>query len=403
MEESFRFVMPGPSLSRFFSTRKGGKALAAVQEAGDRISVFGAGKASKEFALSMARFTADGVSCEVNGPASYRGGDVSVLKCSHPLPDVATVRNSLHILNSSMQTGTDELIIFLLSGGASSMFSVPHEDTSLDEKREVTRALMKKGATISELNCVRRHLSAVKGGRYAASLFPRRIFAFEISDVPTGKLQDIGSGPTCPDPTNCSDALRILVKFNLKGNLSARTVRALENGSLESVKAGDRRIGLSGNHVIADNRDAVDCFADSSRRRGINSVISERTVSSEPAEAARLLIAEGRRRVKGRGVLVAGGETVLAVPATSSGGRCQHFALAGSRYLRKEELLIAVGTDGKDGNSRFAGGIGCSDYGNAADYVDSFESGRFFSEKGSGILTGRTGTNVSDIYLYCRL
>ena len=403
MEKTIGYVSPGPSLRRFLATASGRRVQKELSRESGRMNVFGAGKASAGFAESFTSLFDNVESCEMNGPESYRRGKVKVQKCSHPLPDAETVKNTAAIVESAQQRDEDDAVVFLLSGGASSMFALPHELTSLDEKREISRQLMNRGAGISELNCVRRHISAVKGGRFAARLFPRRMHTFMISDVPTGIIEDVGSGPTMPDRTTCLDALRILRKYRLVTKLERSTRAGLENRLLESMKKGDVGVSHSAVHTVASNSDAIVRFASLSRMYGMHAAVCKSALAGDPQMAAKRLIAEGRRVIGGRGILVAGGELTLRVPEGAHGGRCQHFALAGSPFLRKDELLIAFGTDGVDGNSMFAGAVGFPSSRAPDNYLRSRQSEEYFENAGTGIVTGRTGTNVSDIYVYCRL
>ena len=403
MEKTIGYVSPGPSLRRFLATASGRRVQKELFGELGRLNVFGAGKASARFAESFTGLFNNVESCEMNGPESYSCGRVRVQKCPHPLPDAETVKNTAAIVESAEQSDEDAAVVFLLSGGASSMFALPHELTSLYEKREISRLLMNRGASISELNCVRRHISAVKGGRFAAKLYPRRMHTFLISDVPTGIIEDAGSGPTLPDRTTCTDALRVLRKYRLLMKLERRTRAGLENRRLESMKQGDVEVSHSTVHAVASNADATARFASLSRKYGMHAEVRENALAGDPQKAAKRLIAEGRKVIGGRGILVAGGETTLGVPEGARGGRCQHFALAGSPHLRKDEFLIAFGTDGVDGNSGFAGAVGFPSDNESAKYLRSRESEEYFENTGTGIVTGRTDTNVCDIYVYCRL
>ncbi len=402
LEGSLRFVSPLQSLQRYFRTAEGKRLKKEISGLRSQMHVLGAGKASFEFASSFVRLVDTVDMCELNGPQQYREGRICIRKSSHPLPDESTVSNTLRLVEKAGDTGEGDAIVFLLTGGASSMFAVPGEHSSLSEKREICGELMRRGTSISELNCVRRHISAVKGGRFAASLFPRVVHTFAISDVPTGMREDIGSGPTLADRTTCADALNVLKKYRVSGMLSPATRRLLSDGKLESIKPGRKEISHSFVHEIAGNSDAVARFVAESRKHGVAAIASRSTLEGDPGKAAIGLVQEGRERLGGKGALVAGGETSLRVPSGSRGGRCQHFVLSGSRHLRNNEALIALGTDGKDGNSNYAGAVwlGCSS--GTERYLGEFSSEEFFREAGTGIVTGMTGTNVSDLYIYCR-
>lgn len=401
--ESISQVSPRASLDRFLFTTAGRSIAKQISESKRGVRVFGAGKASSGFAEAFSDIFHPSEKCELNGLSDKSSNSYVVRKGSHPLPDENTMRNSTALLESALAVDTDDMVFFLLSGGASSIFAIPHNGIELFEKVEISRALMGGGANISELNCFRRHFSSVKGGRFAAALYPRGIITLTISDVPTGNVEDIGSGPTVPDPRTCKDALAVLGRFGLSRMLRPESRRMLQNGELESLKPGDSKLGRSQMHVIAGNSDAVNGFAEASRKRGTTAIVSEGKVSSDPEGAVKRLIEEGRRKLNGRGTLVSGGETVLSVPSNARGGRCQHTALVASEFLRENELFIAFGTDGLDGNSSLAGGIGRKSEDDVREHIASFESERYLTREGRGILTGATGTNVSDLYIYIRL
>lgn len=403
LEESIRYVSPAASLQRFLETVPGKSVAKEVMDTGGNLSVYGAGKAAAGFAHAFSEIFHPARSCEMNGPVELNSDHCLVRKGTHPLPDETTVRNSEMLLESALGSDSDSLCFFLLSGGASSMFAIPPDGIEMTEKIGIISKLLESGASISELNCFRRHFSKIKGGRFAASLHPRRIITLAISDVPTGRVEDIGSGPTVADPSSCSDALAVLKRYGLTPMLCQDSMRMLQNGQLESLKPGSDRLRNSMVHVVAGNSDAVKRFAEASRERGVAAITSDATVGSGPAETVKTLIGEGRRRVVGRGVLVAGGESVVRAPEGTRGGRCQHIALVASEFLHENELMVAFGTDGLDGNSSLAGGIGRKSDDDVHDFIDSFESERYLIREGRGIATGATGTNVSDLYIYVRL
>lgn len=402
MSASINAAMPANCLSRFSSSAAGADVMKGLASA-PSLAAFGAGKASEGFAVAAHRALGNGGEMILNGPANFESGKISVRKCSHPLPDSETVKRSHEIMDHVEQLGKDDTVLFLLSGGASSMFAVPDKCSTLEEKVEVCSALISSGASISELNCVRRHISSVKGGRLASAAYPARVVTLAISDVPTGSIHDIGSGPTVPDPTSCDDALSVLKRHTLDKHLSVKMLGRLQSGQSESVKQGDRKIGRSECYVIGSNRDAVREFAAASRHLGVSAFEVEAPIKGKAEDAARSLIADGRRRVKGRGVLVAGGEVTVNIPVglDARGGRCQHMALYSSGILREGEMLVAFGTDGRDGKSNLAGGIGLPDK-SGRSYIAQFESERFLLERGRALETGATGTNVSDLYIYMK-
>lgn len=402
MDAAIGSVMPSSALMRFALGREGLRLKERLAEKAGRLLVFGAGKASAEFSRAFSGCMVPDIPSMLIGPEEVSDGPLTVLRGAHPLPDAATLRNTNRVVAEAQASWDDATVVFLLSGGASSMFSSPEAPAGLEEARNITSALLSAGVPISDLNCVRRHISCVKGGRFAASLHPREVITLSISDVPTGRPYDIGSGPTVADPTTCLDAADILERAGASTAAGSGVMRALLQGKLESVKEGDPRLSGIMHRSIACNRDAVEHFAAASMSQGVATVISGRTISGGPEDAASSLVSEGRGALRGNGVLVAGGEITVRAPGNSPGGRCQHFAMHASSLLREGELVIAFGTDGRDGNSMFAGAVGSPNFEGADEFLDRFESGRYAESAGACIETGPTGTNVADIYAYIR-
>ena len=322
---------------------------------------------------------------------------IELMTAAHPVPDEASVAAAEQLLALAGEAGKDDLVLMLLSGGASSLACLP-SGVSLEEKREVTRRLLRSGASIEEINCVRRHLSAIKGGRLGATAQPARLVTLAVSDVPGDAPQDIGSGPTVGDPTTCEDALRIL---------SAHEIACPSLS--ESIKPSAAAAWNADYRIIAGPRNAVDAAAQEAARIGFRPVILGYRCGDEARELARehaeqALAARSRGE---RAALLSGGETTGAVSGSGSGGRNREYALALALALEGAAGISALAgdTDGIDGSGDSAGAfIDASSLARAttagsdsAALLAGNDSGRFFADLGDALVTGPTGTNVSDL------
>jgi len=344
---------------------------------------------------------------------------VTIFRTAHPVPDAEGKRASRYILESIQRMDPDELLLCLISGGASAMMPAPTTDVALGDKQSVTQWLIRSPASIHQLNTVRKHLSDLKGGRLVEHCTAGRIISLIVSDVPGNNLTDIGSGLTAPDPTTFQDAINVLKEFDLWDSAPRSVKNHLKLGSLgrirETPKAGDDMFQRVHNVIIADNSTACRAIHEALGRRHAPAQILTSAVDTEARALGSLLGSMAKDfgaysgpRKKTRAVIL-GGETIVDVKGTGRGGRNQEVALSTvERLAGLQGVAIAtLGTDGVDGNSPAAGAIvdGRSlahatrlglDIQKIAARNDSY---RFFRRLGDSIVTGRTGTNVGDIYL----
>src|SRR5437868_1016323 len=233
-----------------------------------RLVVIGAGKAS----AAMARAVEDHWPGELSGLVVTRYGyavpcqRIEIVEAAHPVPDAASLAAARRIFGMVQGLATDDLVLCLISGGGSSLLALPIEGLTLEDKQAVNRALLRSGASISEMNCVRRHLSAIKGGRLAAACHPAKVLTLLISDVPGDQPMDIASGPTVPDPTTCADALAIIKRYDVK--LPPNAMEILTSGRGESDKPGDRRLAASAVRCSATQQRALEAAAGVARDAG---------------------------------------------------------------------------------------------------------------------------------------
>ena len=369
------------------------------------LSVLAAGKAAVRM---MA--TADAALGPRIGARVIAAGD------GHPLPTATSERDGRAALAMASAVAGDQLLLVLLSGGASALMAVPADGLSLEDKRATTLRLLRGGADIHALNAVRKHLSAIKGGRLAARA-PRSV-TFAISDVIDDDTSVIGSGPTVADATTFADALAVLDRFGGRAGFPASVVGLLEAGAAGSVaetpKPGDPRLAHAETLVIGSRLDAAAGAAADAAARGYHTItITEPIVGEARAAAAAYLrrVAELTRGATRPVCVVSSGETTVSVTGTGRGGRNQEFALAAAEGLDAfgtPVALASVGTDGVDGPTPAAGALSDSttlERARAAGldagaYLANNDSFTFFNSLGDLVQTGPTGTNVGDLQIF---
>ena len=324
-----------------------------------------------------------------------------MIEAGHPLPDAAGRQAASRFLAAARDLTADDLLLFLVSGGASALLAEPAEGLGLDEKAAINRALLKAGAPIGDMNCLRKHLSAVKGGRLAAAAVPARVATLAISDVPGDDPAIIGSGPTVADPTSCSDALMVAERYGIELPAPARA--ALEDGSWESIKLGDRCFDNAIYTIVARPADALEAAAVRASSEGL--VV--RNLGDDLEGEARELAAAHARLARQPGVLISGGETTVTLSGSSGrGGRNCEYLLALALALDEAPNVhaIACDTDGIDGTEDAAGAcIGPNTLRraravglDARRMLRDHDSYEFFERLGDLIVTGPTRTNVND-------
>lgn len=373
--------------------------------------VVGAGKA----AAAMAKVFEDHWQGAVRGLVITRHGHgepcrrIRVVEAGHPLPDLAGRQAAADLRNLLCSRAPEERIFFLASGGGSSLLALPATPIDLEEKRRISAALLRSGAAINEINCVRKHLSALKGGRLAALCEPALVTTYAISDVPGNDPAVIASGPTVADPTTSAEALAILHRHKIP--LSDAVRQWLNSPDSETPKPGDLRSHPF--HLIATPADALQAAATFARSRGVNAVILGDQIEGEAREVAKVMagiaksIQDSGEPARPPCVLLSGGETSVRVRGDGKGGRNTEFLLSLAVALagRSGIYALAADSDGIDGSEDNAGAllhpnsleraraIGLD----ASQLLDGNDSYRFFAELGDLLMTGPTRTNVNDV------
>ncbi|HEX8602978.1 MAG TPA: glycerate kinase [Pseudoduganella sp.] len=377
-----------------------------------RTIVIGAGKAS----AAMARALEEHWPGKLEGVVVTRYGyavpceRIEILEAAHPVPDAAGRVAAERILAAVQGLTSDDLVICLISGGGSSLLPLPGVGVTLEDKQAINRALLSCGATITEMNCVRRHLSAIKGGRLAAACYPARVVNLLISDVPGDHPADIASGPTVGDATTCADALAIVKRYGIELPAGAR--RLLESGEGETLKPGDRRLENVSTHIIASPQMALEAAAAVALDAGVTPFILGDSIEGEAREVARVMagislqVQRHSQPVAPPCVLLSGGETTVTVRGNGRGGRNVEFLLALAVALDGAPNLhaVAADTDGVDGAEEVAGAfIGPDTLARAwangirpRDSLDNNDGHGFFGALGDALITGPTLTNVND-------
>lgn len=377
-----------------------------------RTVVIGAGKA----AASMAAAFENAWKGPFDGVVVTRYGHavptrrIKVVEAGHPVPDAAGLAGSRRLFDEVANLSADDLVICLLSGGASALLPLPTDGLSLDDEIAVNRALLKSGATIGEMNCVRRHLSAIKGGRLAAACHPARVVTLLISDVPGDDPVDIGSGPTVADPTTCADALAIFGRYELPVPERIRPI--LESGAGETVKPGDPRLAGAEAQLIATPLMALEAAAAFARAQGIATYILSDRIEGEARDVGKVLaalalhVADHQQPFTPPCLLLSGGETTVTVRGRGRGGRNVEFLLALALALDGHPAIHALAgdTDGVDGLEAIAGAVIAPDTLARArslglkphDQLAANDGHGFFEALGDSVVTGPTLTNVND-------
>jgi glycerate 2-kinase len=377
-----------------------------------RLIVVGAGKASAAMASAV----------EKNWPGPLSGlvvtrygyavpcERIEIVEAAHPVPDEAGMRAAQRILGLVAGLSEDDLVLCLISGGGSALLPLPAPGLTLDMKQHVSRALLASGATISEMNCVRRHLSAIKGGRLGAACFPARVLTLLISDVPGDRPVDIASGPTVPDPTTSADALGILRRYGIEP--PSEVLELLESGRGESVKPGDPRLARASVNIIATPQMALEAAAEVARAAAMPAHILSDAIEGEARDVGKVLAAVALQ-IAARGqpvatpcVLLSGGETTVTVRGGGRGGRNVEFLLSLAIALDEHARVHALAgdTDGVDGQEEIAGAyMGPDSLARARalglrpkDMLADNDAHRFFEALGDSVITGPTLTNVND-------
>jgi glycerate 2-kinase len=367
------------------------------------IYVIGAGKASARMAMGVERLLGWRITAGlISAPNAVKLRRIEVNECGHPIPDRRGVAGARRIARIAKDAGPDDLILFLLSGGASALLPLPARGITLAQKQRITRSLLHSGATIQEINCVRKHLSAIKGGKLARLAEPATLLTLILSDVIGEHLHAIGSGPTVPDPTTIADARAICDKYGIEVEFpeDAETPKKFR---ISVVMVGSIKL-------------AVEAAAEEAKRLGYKTMILSTLIQGEAREVA--LVHEAiaseiyryDRPISRPACLISGGETTVTVRGKGRGGRNQEFVLAAAIEIAgcwEDIIVLSASTDGIDGPTDAAGAIAdCSTLFraktlglDAAEFLQNNDSYHYFEAIGDLIKTGPTGTNVADIQL----
>ncbi len=387
-----------------------------------RIVVVGGGKAGAPMASAVEEILGERISGGwVNVKEGYilepSPARITINQAGHPTPNEAGLEGARRIMEMVSGLGERDLVIAVISGGGSALMPLPAEDITLEDKKLATSLLLKCGATINEMNAVRKHISAIKGGQLARAAYPATVISLILSDVVGSPLDTIASGPTAPDPTTFSDAWDVLEKYDLVAQMPGRIVERLRKGIRgeipETPKPGDPVFDRVHNVIIADNYIAAAAALEEARRQGFNALLLTTFLEGEAREIGKAMAALGKE-IALRGIpirppacLILGGETTVTVRGKGKGGRNQELALSAAISLEGwEKVTVAtLATDGTDGPTDAAGAIvdgttvrralerGLS----PLVFLQENDSYTFFKALGDLIVTGPTNTNVNDL------
>ena len=361
-------------------------------------------------------------------PESLKGlkQRIEIIEAAHPVPDAAGLQASERMLAMLQGLSKDDLVLCLISGGGSALLTLPADGLTLADKQRINKALLNSGANILEMNCVRKHLSRIKGGRLAAACAPARVVTLTISDVPGDDPSVIASGPTVPDATTCADALAILKRYGIE--VPAAVQAQLESGALETPKPGDAAFNDHEVHMIATPQQSLEAAAVAARAAGLNAYILSDEIEGESREVGKVHAALARAAARGTGafekpcVILSGGETTVTVRTLREGaakgrgedvkvrpgrgGRAGEFCMGLALALQGQSgvYALAADTDGIDGVEDNAGAFVQPDTLQRAatkgvkldDHLDRNDAYGYFDALGDLVMTGPTYTNVND-------
>ena len=393
------------------------KEIQETEKLPERIIVLGAGKASAEMANSLEdHWHGKDWGAKLCGLVLTRYGygvpckSIEIVEAAHPVPDETGLITAQRILNLAKSATDQDLVICLISGGGSALLALPCKGLTLQDKQALNRSLLNSGATIGEMNCVRKHLSAIKGGRLARAVQPARLWTLAISDVPGDDLSVIASGPTVPDPTTFSDALEILRRYRIQPTPAIQAL--LEAAQEETPKPGENIFSRNQVRLVATPQLMLEAAAKKAEQLGITPIILSDRIEGEAREVAKVHAAIAKQikhrdqPINSPALILSGGETTVTVRGKGKGGRNTEFILSLLEALQGEEGIsaISIDTDGIDGTEDNAGAwIDQNSFLKAKqlnlkpnDFLADNDTYRFFQQLGQLVLTGPTMTNVND-------
>jgi hydroxypyruvate reductase len=384
------------------------------------IYVIGAGNATAPMAVAIEKLFGEQIT---DGVVTVKYGHVDKLnkirlvEASHPVPDEQGLHGANEILKLAKQAGEKDLIIFLISGGGSALLPLPVEGITLKEKQDTIKVLLACGATIHEINTIRKHTSKIKGGRLAQAVYPAQLITFILSDVVGDDMDVIASGPTVPDTSTFDDCKRILHKYQIDKNVPENVVRHINKGisgkEKETPGYKDHSFEKCQNIIIGSNMEAIRGAKEEAEKLGYNTLILSSMMQGETRHTARVHTSIAKQILKtGHPIqppacVLSGGETTVTVQGEGKGGRNQEFALASVSDISNKEniVILSCGTDGNDGETDAAGAVADSgtldrakELGlNPDNYLKNNDSYHFFESLDDLVKTGPTNTNVMDI------
>lgn len=385
----------------------------------NNIYVIGAGKASAKMGAEVEQILGERIT---SGHIVVKYGFsvdlkyISVTEAGHPTPDLNGFKATSEILKLALRAGPEDLVICLLSGGGSSLLADTPDGCTQEDILVLNDLLVNSGASISEINAVRKHISKLKGGQLARSVYPATLINLILSDVPGDPFDVIASGPTVPDPTTFKLAIGVLSKFGLTGKVSPRIIKFLEEGTLgihqETPKEGDVIFEKTYNILAGSNKMALEAARNKAIESGINALIIDDQLQGDVKDVSEYLVRDSLKYKAGIDepkpvCLLFGGETTVKMTGKGKGGRNQHLALSAAILLQDYPgvTILSSGTDGNDGPTDAAGAVVDSDTVSQAvskkispeKYLKAFDSYNFFKKVGGHIITGPTMTNVMDV------
>jgi hydroxypyruvate reductase len=386
-----------------------------------RVAVVAVGKAAVPMARAAEEVLGDRLTTGIAVSTATKGplDRVRLRTASHPVPDARGLAAAAEVATLAGELGRDDLLLVLLSGGASALLPSPAEGVTLEDKARTTSLLLRAGATIHETNAVRKHLSWLKGGGLARAAAPARVVTLVLSDVVGDDLSTIASGPTVPDPTTFSDALEVLRRRGILDDVPAAVRERLLAGARgerpETPKPGEAAFRRVATRIVGSNRLSVEAAAREARRQGLRPLVLTTRLEGEAREAARVLVAvlrecvESARPAAPPVCLLAGGETTVTVRGDGQGGRNQELAVAAAQALDGfpvPAVVASLATDGVDGASDAAGGIAddttvsraaALGLAPASAFLAASDTRNYLGPLGDLMVTGPTGTNVVDL------
>lgn len=387
----------------------------------ERILIVGAGKGASAMAAALEDVLGDRIT---GGMVIVKYGDrgetgrIKVVRAGHPIPDENSLGAATEILQALSATSDKDLVICLLSGGASSLMTLPQEGITLEEFQGLTAGLLRSGASIREINCVRKHLCQIKGGKLARRAHPSRVLSLVLSDVVGDPLDIIASGPTVADSSTFQQALEIVGRikpYNVPASIREYLLRGVRGEIPENPKEGDPLFDSVNTIIIGNNKRFVGAALDHARSLGLNTLLLSSFLEGEAREIAGIFASIAREincaahPLPAPACIVGGGETTVAVKGEGRGGRSQELALSAAKRLEGMDnvIILAGSSDGTDGPTDAAGGLVDSETlarGHAAgldidDFLSRNDSYEYLARTGDLIITGPTGTNVNDLIL----